>query len=163
MISHTATLLHMPTMHRLRVTWSFERADVQFGIPRCTPAWPDTETCLNLVLRATGARPLLVGKEENYKRYRRESRSRAQLPRIGHLCVRVPRAGVRVDGSGAAGGVAAGELLASDRSPGLVLQPQQRPASNLNDADGHRCSGPQCSGVCVSLPGPDPRPCFRSL
>lgn len=69
MVSHTATLLHMPTMHRLGVTWSFERAHVQFGIPRSTPAWPDTETCMNLVLRATGVQPRLIGWEENYKRH----------------------------------------------------------------------------------------------
>jgi GT2 family glycosyltransferase len=69
MVSHTATLLHMPTMHRLGVSWSFERAHVQFGIPRSSPAWPDTETCMNLVLRQAGVQPLLIGQEENYRRH----------------------------------------------------------------------------------------------
>ena len=71
MVSHTATLLHMPTMHRHGVTWSFERAHWQFGIPRgATMGWPDTETCFNLCLRAAGLKPVLIGAETNYERHK---------------------------------------------------------------------------------------------
>jgi hypothetical protein len=69
MVSHTATLLHMPTMRRLGVTWSFLRAHQQFGIPHTHQAWPDTETTMNLVLRAAGVRPRLIGRETNYERH----------------------------------------------------------------------------------------------
>ena len=69
MVSHTATLLHMPTMHRIGASWSLERAHAEFGLSRSPfSAWPDTETCLNLVLRKAGIAPLLIGEEENYKR-----------------------------------------------------------------------------------------------
>jgi hypothetical protein len=69
MVSHTATLLHMPTMHRIGASWSLERASEEFGLPRSAfSSWPDTETCLNLVMRKAGIAPLLIGREENYKR-----------------------------------------------------------------------------------------------
>jgi hypothetical protein len=69
MVSHTATLLHMPTMRRLGVTWSIERSCEQFGMPRAHSSWPDTETCMNLCLRAAGVQPFLIGNEENFKRH----------------------------------------------------------------------------------------------
>ncbi|MBV9468458.1 MAG: glycosyltransferase, partial [Abitibacteriaceae bacterium] len=69
MVSHTATLLHMPTMWRLGASWNFERAHTQFGVPRQAMGWPDTETCMNMVLQAAGVKPLLIGNETNYERY----------------------------------------------------------------------------------------------
>lgn len=70
MVSHTATMLHMPSMHRLGVTWSMERARCAFGLNTGVDAgWPDTETCMNLVLRAAGVQPLLIGPETNYQRH----------------------------------------------------------------------------------------------
>lgn len=69
MISHTATLLHMPTMHQLGVTWSFDRGHYEFGMSRSTQSWPDTETCMNLVLRQAGVKPLLIGAETNFERF----------------------------------------------------------------------------------------------
>lgn len=70
MVSHTATLLHMPTMYQIGASWSFERAHYQFGIPRDgTMGWPDTETCFGMCLRAVGIKPVLIGAETNYERH----------------------------------------------------------------------------------------------
>ena len=69
MVSHTATLLHMPTIRGVGANWDFERAHSQFGVPRGTNGWPDTETTFNLVLRGAGIKPRLIGHEENFKRH----------------------------------------------------------------------------------------------
>jgi hypothetical protein len=68
-VSHTCTLLHMPTVHRFGLTWSMER---YFA---CRPnergsyaAWPDTESPFWLAMRAVGIRPILLGPEKNYDR-----------------------------------------------------------------------------------------------
>lgn len=69
MVSHTASVSHVPTFNRLGITWSFERAHTQFGIARSGMSWPDTETGMNLQLRALGIPPVLIGKETNYERH----------------------------------------------------------------------------------------------
>lgn len=69
MVSHTATLLHMPTMRRLGVTWSMERARAMIPPREVGEGWPDTETGMNLVLREAGVRPRLIGNETNFERH----------------------------------------------------------------------------------------------
>jgi hypothetical protein len=69
MVSHTATMLHMPTMRRIGATWSFQtyRA-LQAAFGPDNPRWFDTETGFNWVLKRTGIVPLLLGPELNYER-----------------------------------------------------------------------------------------------
>jgi hypothetical protein len=74
MVSHTATMLHMPTMRRLGVTWNMRVAYELAGwVGRAANGWPDTETGMNLILRRAGVRPLLLGPEHNYALYRDEN------------------------------------------------------------------------------------------
>lgn len=70
-IGHTATMTHKPTLDRLGVTWSIERAYNQFGVPRgnMTGGWPDTEGLLNLILKEAGIKPVLIGKDTNAERF----------------------------------------------------------------------------------------------
>ena len=69
MISHTATLLHMPVMRRIGAAWSIQRACEMLGIPADTRhGWPDTETGINLILREHGIEPVLIGTEKNGER-----------------------------------------------------------------------------------------------
>lgn len=69
MVSHTATVLHMPTWHRLGITWSFQRTLADFDMTTSGVGWPDTETGVNLQLRALGIVPVLIGDETNYERH----------------------------------------------------------------------------------------------
>lgn len=69
MVSHTATLCHAPTLRKIGASWSFERSHDQFGVPRGTMGWPDTETAFGLLLRSLGMRPKLIGEETNYVRF----------------------------------------------------------------------------------------------
>lgn len=69
MISHTASLLHMPTMRRIGASWSIQRACEMLNIPPKSAGWPDTETCLNLMLRQYGIAPTLIGTEVNDQRH----------------------------------------------------------------------------------------------
>jgi hypothetical protein len=70
-VGHTATMLHMPTMHEIGLTWTMRRS-LYLGEPidlsQDPCGWPDTETTMNRVLRAHGIKPLLVGHEENHLR-----------------------------------------------------------------------------------------------
>jgi hypothetical protein len=70
-IGHTATMSHKPTLDRLGVTWSVERAYNQFGVPRgeMTGGWPDTEGLLNLILKEAGIKPVLIGKDTNLENF----------------------------------------------------------------------------------------------
>jgi hypothetical protein len=70
MVGHTATLLHMPTIHRLGATWSMQRMHEQFGYPWTSGCggWPDTETGFNNILREAGVTPYFIGDDENGKR-----------------------------------------------------------------------------------------------
>lgn len=69
MIGHTATMLYMPMIHRLGLTWSMSRMADVFNIPITVGnGWPDTETGFNHCLRAHGIRPLFIGFDRNYER-----------------------------------------------------------------------------------------------
>jgi len=73
MVSHTATMYHIPTMDIIGFGWSLRRLCNIFNIkdpipdPR-RPCWPDTELLGNYILRSHKIEPHLIGKEENFKR-----------------------------------------------------------------------------------------------
>lgn len=73
MVSHTASMYHMPTMDRIGFGWSMRRLcnyynlkDYRPSISR--PQWPDTEILGNYILRMHKIKPMLIGSEENYAR-----------------------------------------------------------------------------------------------
>jgi hypothetical protein len=74
MVSHTATMYHMPTMDRIGFGFCQRRLLNKYGTPhagdgRCN-SWPDTEVLGNLILRERGMAPLLIGGPEiNYERW----------------------------------------------------------------------------------------------
>lgn len=69
MIGHTATMLYMPMIHQLGVTWSMSRMRDSFGVPIVTGnGWPDTETGFNMALRSFGIKPVFIGHDINYER-----------------------------------------------------------------------------------------------
>jgi hypothetical protein len=69
MVSHTATMLHMPTMHRIGASWSFQKFRAMRSLFRPeNPDWMDTETGFNWCLRRAGIVPALLGPESNYER-----------------------------------------------------------------------------------------------
>ena len=69
MVSHTTTMLHMPTMQRIHASWSFERYRALRPVysPE-NPEWMDTETGFNWTLRQAGVVPVLLFPESNYER-----------------------------------------------------------------------------------------------
>jgi len=74
MVSHTATMYHMPTMDEIGFGWSLRRLCNLYGIvdhkPNpLMPNWPDTEILGNVILRHHKIEPLLIGHEQNFKRY----------------------------------------------------------------------------------------------
>jgi hypothetical protein len=68
MVSHTATMLHVPTLRRLGTCWNMEYAyELANWTGRNASGWPDTETGFNLILRAKGVVPRLIGRERNFE------------------------------------------------------------------------------------------------
>lgn len=70
MVSHTASMYHMPTMDKIGFGWSLRRLCNRYGIVDYKPDpnkpnWPDTEILGNYILREKGITPHLVGKEGN--------------------------------------------------------------------------------------------------
>lgn len=71
MVGHTATLLHMPTIHKLGATWSMSRMHHEFGYGfESKGGWPDTEICFNRILKREGVKPIFIGHDTNYERYK---------------------------------------------------------------------------------------------
>jgi hypothetical protein len=69
MVGHTATMLHMPTIHRIGATWSMQRMHHAFGYDwRNLGGWPDTETGFNHALRDAGITPVFIGDDRNGER-----------------------------------------------------------------------------------------------
>lgn len=68
MVSHTATLLYMPTIHRCGATWSYQRVHALGYDSTLLPGWPDTETGFNNALRDAGIEPSFIGDDINLKR-----------------------------------------------------------------------------------------------
>lgn len=78
MVSHTATMYHMPTMDQIGFGWSLRRLCSIFGIEDSkpnpnTPGWPDTELLGNYLLRQHDMKPEIVGKEDNFLRTKDEN------------------------------------------------------------------------------------------
>lgn len=70
MLSHTASMYHMPTMDKIGFGWSLRRLCNRYGIVDYKPDpnkpnWPDTEILGNYILRDNNITPYLVGPEGN--------------------------------------------------------------------------------------------------
>lgn len=73
MVSHTATLYHMPTMDKIGFGWSLRRLCNMYNIKDYKPSplrpnWPDTEILGNYILRYNKIKPYLIGSEQNFSR-----------------------------------------------------------------------------------------------
>lgn len=73
MVSHTATMFHMPAMYRIGAGWGLRRLATLFGVEDHSPCpsrpgWPDTEILINYLLRHNKLKPVLVGSEQNFTR-----------------------------------------------------------------------------------------------
>jgi hypothetical protein len=67
--SHTATLFHMPTMHRLGITWSMQRFYALYGYDN-RQGWPDTESTMGQLLKDKEVKIDFLGKETNFQRHK---------------------------------------------------------------------------------------------
>ena len=68
-VSHTCTMLHMPTMRRIGATWSFERYWESGKARPQRDGYPDTEQPFDRCLRRAGVFPYLIGHDVNRVRY----------------------------------------------------------------------------------------------
>lgn len=69
MVGHTATMLHMPTIHKIGASWSMQRMKARYGLMETVASgWPDTETGFNYLLRDAGIQPFFVGEDANFER-----------------------------------------------------------------------------------------------
>lgn len=73
MLSHTASMYHMPIMDKIGFGWSLRRLYNNFDIKDhrpnpLKPNWPDTEILGNYILRKNKIKPYLIGSEENMER-----------------------------------------------------------------------------------------------
>lgn len=64
-VSHTCTMLHMPTMRRHGISWSFERYWESGEAPVQRHGYPDTEQPFDRCLRRVGIYPYIIGHEPN--------------------------------------------------------------------------------------------------
>lgn len=77
MVSHTASMYHMPTMDRIGFSWSMRRLCRSFGIkdqypdPN-RPTWPDADYMGNYILRKNNIKPQFIGTEDNFCRNKDE-------------------------------------------------------------------------------------------
>lgn len=73
MVSHTATIYHMPVMDKIGFGWSLRRLCNMYNIRDYKPTplrpnWPDTEILGNYILRYQKIKPHLIGHEKNFAR-----------------------------------------------------------------------------------------------
>jgi hypothetical protein len=68
-VSHTCTMLHMPTMRRIGATWSFERYWESKDAAPQGHGFPDTEQPFDRCIRRAGIFPYLIGHDANHMRY----------------------------------------------------------------------------------------------
>ena len=64
-VSHTCTMLHMPTMRRIGAAWGFERYWESGEAAPQQHGYPDTEQPFDRCIRRAGVYPYLVGHDEN--------------------------------------------------------------------------------------------------
>lgn len=73
-VSHTATMVHMPTARKAGLTWAMERYyDERPEERKPTTGWPDTESPFMLAMRAANISPVFLGEEANFRRHQLES------------------------------------------------------------------------------------------
>ena len=69
-VSHTCTMLHMPTMRRERLTWNLLAAlEADGELEERYLGWPDTETQFGRSMKAAGVTPYYLGGESNASVY----------------------------------------------------------------------------------------------
>jgi hypothetical protein len=73
MLSHTASMYHMPTMDKIGFGWSLRRLCNRYRIVDYSPDpnkpnWPDTEILGNYILKENNITPYIIGPEENQTR-----------------------------------------------------------------------------------------------
>lgn len=90
MISHTATMYHVPTLDRIGFGWSMRRLASMCGLRNQEPHperpnWPDTETLGNMILREHGVRTKIIGSESNFSRNTDENIDHARSITLGLL------------------------------------------------------------------------------
>lgn len=90
MVSHTATMYHIPTMDRIGFGWSMRRLASIFGLDSQEahpdrPNWPDTEILGNLILRENGVPVKIIGKESNFERNKDNNIDHARSISLGML------------------------------------------------------------------------------
>jgi hypothetical protein len=68
-VSHTCTLLHMPTMRKHGITWSFERYWESGQAHPQQHGYPDTEQPFDRAIRRAGIYPYLIGHDANGVRF----------------------------------------------------------------------------------------------
>lgn len=90
MISHTATMYHVPTLDRIGFGWSMRRLAAICGLENQEPHpdrpnWPDTEVLGNMILRENGISTKVVGSEKNFTRNTDENVDHARSITLGML------------------------------------------------------------------------------
>lgn len=73
MVSHTATMLYMPSIHRIGATWSYQRIHALGYDSTKFAGWPDTETAFNRALQEGGIVPEFIGQDLNEERLKDEN------------------------------------------------------------------------------------------
>lgn len=74
MVSHTCTMLHIPTMDRINASWSLRKLCHRKGLefipnhPKMGNNWPDTEILINYILWENNFTAKLIGSEQNHVR-----------------------------------------------------------------------------------------------
>lgn len=72
MVGHTATMLYMPTIHKIGAIWSMQTAHHRFGYGLISVkggGWPDTEIAFNRIIQENGIKPIFIGHDTNYERF----------------------------------------------------------------------------------------------
>lgn len=69
MVSHTCTMIHVPTIKKIKARWDIEACLKRTDLSRTTGGWPDTETGFGLALKGAGIKPFFIGHESNKPLY----------------------------------------------------------------------------------------------
>lgn len=90
MVSHTATMYHIPTLDRIGFGWSMRRLASICGLENQEahpdrPNWPDTEILGNMILRENDIKIKLIGKEKNFERNKDKNVDHARSISLGVL------------------------------------------------------------------------------
>jgi len=90
MVSHTATMYHIPTLDRIGFGWSMRRLASMCGLESHEahsdrPNWPDTEILGNIILRENEVPVKIIGHESNFERNRDGNIDHARSISLGML------------------------------------------------------------------------------